>query len=473
MFNKEVYIERRKKLRKELSSGVALFLGNEEAAFNYPANQYHFRQDSHFLYFFGIDHPGFAGIVDIDEGKELIFGNDFDIDDIIWMGQQPTVAEQALEVGVENTGTMSQLVDFVNSALKNGRKVHFLPPYRGETTITLSELLNIKPSQVKANSSEELIKAVVKLKEIKDDYEIAEIEKAVDIAYLMHTTAMKMAKPGIREQEIAGTIEGISLALGGPVSFPIILSMNGQTLHNHYHGNILEEGRMMVCDAGSETQEHYSSDLTRTTPVGGKFNSRQKEIYEIVLDANIKAIEAVKPGVLYRDVHFIAARTIVEGLKAAGLMKGNVEEAVAVGAHTLFMPHGLGHMMGMDVHDMEGLGEDFVGYDETVKRSKEFGTAYLRLAKALKPGYVLTVEPGIYFIPALIDKFKSENKFNDFVNYDKVEKYKDFGGIRIEDDVLVTEKSYKVLGKPVPKSVADVEKTCSEPREWLKMEDFI
>jgi Xaa-Pro aminopeptidase len=473
MFNKEVYIDRRNRLRKELDGGIALFIGNVDAAFNYPANQYHFRQDSHFLYFFGIDHAGFAGVLDLDNGKDWIFGNDFDIDDIIWMGPQPTVAEQASEVGVENTGTLKEMYDFIQSAVKSGRKIHFLPPYRGETMITLSELLGVKPSEVKALSSPELIKAVVKLKEVKDDLEIAEIEKAVDIAYLMHTTAMKMAKPGIKEQEIAGTIEGISLALGGPVSFPIILSMNGQTLHNHYHGNILEEGRMMVCDAGTETQEHYSSDLTRTTPVGGKFNSRQKEIYEIVLNANVQAIEAIEPGKMYKEIHFLSARIIVEGLKAAGLMKGDTEEAVAAGAHTLFMPHGLGHMMGMDVHDMEGLGEDYVGYDDTVKRSSEFGTAYLRLAKTLKPGFVLTVEPGIYFIPALIDKFRAEKKFTDFVNYDKVETYKDFGGIRIEDDILVTETGHKVLGKPVPKTVMDVEKTCHEPREWLKMEGFI
>ena len=473
MFKKEVYIERRKKLREELTGGIALFVGNVDAAFNYPANQYHFRQDSHFAYFFGINHPGFSGALDLDSGKDWIFGNDFDLDDIIWMGPQPTVKEQSAEVGVENTGTTKELFGFIEAALKEGRKVHFLPPYRGETVITLSELLNVKPLQIKELVSPELIKAVVKLKEVKDEFEIAEIEKAVDIAYLMHTTAMKMAKPGIKEQEIAGTIEGISLALGGPVSFPIILSMNGQTLHNHYHGNILEEGRMMVCDAGSETEELYASDLTRTTPVGGKFNNRQKEIYEIVLNANVKAIEAIKPGILYRDVHFLAAKVIVEGLKNAGLMKGDVDEAVAAGAHTLFMPHGLGHMMGMDVHDMEGLGEDYVGYDETVKRSTEFGTAYLRLAKTLKPGFVLTVEPGIYFIPALIDKFKAENKFKDFVNYDKLETYKDFGGIRIEDDVLVTNSSYRVLGKPVPKTVSEVEETCQESREWIKKEGFI
>ena len=473
MFKKEVYTDRRNRLKKELKSGIALFPGNDEAAFNYPANTYHFRQDSHFLYFFGLDHPGFAGVIDVDNDKEYIFGNDFDIEDIIWMGVQPKVADMAAEAGIANTAPMNELATFIANAVKAGRQIHYLPPYRGETVIQLSKLLNITNDEVKNGSSVDLIKGVVKLKEIKDQYEIAEIEKAVDIAYLMHTTAMKMAMPGIVEQEIAGTIEGISLALGGPVSFPIILSMDGQTLHNHYHGNTLVEGRMMVTDAGSETQLHYSSDITRTVPVGGKFNARQAEIYQIVLDANVKAIQAIKPGVPYRDIHFLAARVIVDGLKQAGLMKGDTEAAVAAGAHTLFMPHGLGHMMGMDVHDMEGLGEDYVGYDETISRSDQFGTAYLRLAKALKPGFVLTVEPGIYFIPALIDKFRNEGKFTDFIHYDKVETYKDFGGIRIEDDILVTESGNRVLGKPIPKTIEEVEKTMAEPREWIKKEGFI
>ncbi len=463
MFKKEVYINRRNSLRKTLGSGIALFLGNVDAAFNYPANQYHFRQDSSFLYFFGLDKPGFAGVMDADEGKDYIFGNDVDIDDIIWMGEQPLVKDLAASAGVENSQPYAGLAKFVSDALKKGRKVHFLPPYRGETFIELSELLNIPVKEVKNSASVELIKAVVALREIKDKYEIDEIEKAVEIAYEMHTTSMRMAMPGVVEQKIAGTIEGISLAMGGPVSFPIILSVNGQTLHNHYHGNVLETGRMMVTDAGAETQMHYASDITRTVPVGGKFNSRQAEIYQIVLDANMDAIKAIKPGIKYRDVHFIAARTIVEGLKNAGIMKGDVDEAVAAGAHTLFMPHGLGHMMGLDVHDMEGLGEDFVGYDETVKRSTEFGTAYLRLAKALKPGFVLTVEPGIYFIPALIDQFRNEGKFTGFVNYDKLESYKDFGGIRIEDDVLVTETGYRVLGKPIPKTIAEIEEVMSNP----------
>jgi Xaa-Pro aminopeptidase len=462
MFKKEVYIERRNRLKKEIKSGIALFPGNVEAAFNYPANTYHFRQDSHFLYFFGIDLPGFAAVIDVDSNKEFIFGDDFDIDDIIWMGPQPKVVDLAQKVGITNTAPMNDLKDFINNALQKGQQIHFLPPYRAETDIQLAQLLNESVYDIRKKASIELIRAVVKLKEIKDAYEIAEIEKAVDIAYKMHTTAMKMAKPGVVEQEIAGTIEGISLALGGPVSFPIILSMDVQTLHNHYHGNVLEEGRMMVTDAGAETQLHYASDITRTVPVGGKFSKRQAEIYQTVLDANMKSIEAIKPGIKYRDIHFLAARVIVDGLKKIGLMKGDTDEAVEAGAHTLFFPHGLGHMMGMDVHDMEGLGENNVGYDEETIRAKEFGNAYLRLGKVLKPGFVLTVEPGIYFIPELIDQFKSEGKFTDFINYDKVETYKDFGGVRIEDDVLVTETGFRVLGKPIPKTIEEVEKTMAE-----------
>ncbi len=473
MFDKSVYTGRRNRLKKELKSGIALFLGNVDAAFNYPANQYHFRQDSNFSYFFGLDNPGFAGVIDVDNDKDYIFGNDVDIDDIIWMGVQPLVKDLAAQVDVENSFPYNDLAGFIKKAAGEGRKIHFLPPYRGETVVELSALLDIPNAGVTVAASVDLIKSAVKLREIKDDNEIAEIEKALLTAYYMHTTSMKMAIPGMVEQDIAGTIEGISLVLTGPISFPVILSVDGQTLHNHSHHNVLKEGRMMVTDAGSETALHYASDITRTVPVGGKFNARQAEIYQIVLDTNMSAIEAIKPGVPYKDVHFLAVRTIVDGLKAAGLMKGDTEAAVQAGAHTLFMPHGLGHMMGLDVHDMEGLGEDYVGYDETVSRSSEFGTAYLRLAKVLKPGFVLTVEPGIYFIPDLIDKFRSEGKFLDFVNYDKVETYKDFGGIRIEDDILVTENGCRVLGKPIPKTIAEVEKTMAEPREWLKREGFI
>ncbi len=462
MFKKEVYADRRNRLREEMSSGLVLIPGNSEASFNYPANTYHFRQDSNFLYFFGIDLYDLTGVMDVDANKDYIFGNDVDIDDIIWMGPQPTIKDQAAEVAVENTAPLAKLNEMIAEAIQQGRKVHFLPPYRGEHVMQLQDLLGIGKDKIKSYASLELIKAVVKLREIKDEYEIAEIEKAVDIAYEMHTTAMKMSKAGVVEREIAGTIEGISLAKGGPTSFPIILSIHGETLHNHYHGNTLEIGRMMVTDAGAETTMHYASDITRTVPVGGKFDERQKGIYEIVLEANMKSIEAIKPGVEYREIHFLAARTIVDGLKKLGLMKGDTNAAVEAGAHALFMPHGLGHMMGLDVHDMEGLGENNVGYDEKTTRSDQFGTAYLRLGKELKPGFVLTVEPGCYFIPELWKRWKNDGMHTDFINYDAVEKYLDFGGVRIEDDVLVTEDGFRVLGKPIPKTVAEIEALCAE-----------
>jgi Xaa-Pro aminopeptidase len=458
MFKPETYILRRKALKDEIRTGIAIFPGNTEASFNYPANTYHYRQDSTFSYFFGINQPDMAGIIDFETGAEILFGNDVDMDDIIWMGPQPSIADRGAQAGIKHTAPLADFARYIEEARTAGRKVHFLPPYRGETKIQLSEILGIMPKEIKESASVDLIRAVVKLRAVKSAEEITEIEKMVDVAYLMHTTAMKMAHPGIIEQEIAGTIEGIALANAGPVSFPVILSINGQTLHNHYHGNVLAEGRMMVVDAGCESEETlYSSDITRTVPVGGKFSSRQREIYEIVLNANLKAIEAIKPGIPYREIHLLAARVITDGLKAAGLMKGDTDEAVAAGAHALFFPHGLGHMLGMDVHDLEGVGENFVGYDDEITRSKQFGTAFLRLGRRLQPGFVLTVEPGIYFIPALIDQWKTEGKFTQFINYDKVEAYKDFGGIRIEDDVLVTDNGYRVLGKPIPKTVEEIE----------------
>ena len=462
MFDKKVYTERRNKLKNQIGSGIILMPGNSEASFNYPANTYHFRQDSNFLYFFGLDHPDLAGVLDVDNNKDYIFGNDVDMDDIIWMGPQPLMKDRAAGVGVENTKPFGALVDFLNNAIKSGRKIHFLPPYRGEQLVQLKQLLGFLTARVNDYVSQELIGAVIEFRSIKDEYEISEIEKAVDIAYDMHVTAMKMAMPGVVEREIAGTIEGISLAQGGPVSFPIILSINGQTLHNHYHGNTLVEGRMMVTDAGAETTMHYASDITRTVPVGGKFNQRQKEIYQVVLDANVKSIEAIRPGVTYKSIHLLAAKTVAGGLKELGLMKGDVDEAVSQGAHALFFPHGLGHMMGLDVHDMEGLGENNVGYDNEIKRSGQFGLAFLRLAKKLQPGFVLTVEPGIYFIPELINQWKVKKKFEEFINYDKIGDYMAIGGIRIEDDVLVTGSGYRVLGKPIPKTIEDIERVMQK-----------
>ncbi|MCX6322556.1 MAG: aminopeptidase P family protein [Bacteroidia bacterium] len=461
MFKSEVYIKRRKELHKKMKTGLALFIGNSETPMNYPANTYHFRQDSDFLYFFGLDIPGFTGVMDFDSGKDRILGNDCDMDDIIWMGPQPTVKELALKSGVINTAPLPKLEEIIKDALSKNRKINFLPPYRGETKMILGSLLKENPCQMKTLASVDLIKAVISMRSIKEKVEIEEIEKAVDIAYDMHVTAMKMCKQGVKEQDIFGTIEGIALAKGGGTSFPIILSVNGQTLHNHAHGNILKKGRMMVTDAGAETNLHYSSDITRTTPVGGKFSQQQKDIYEIVLKANTEAIKTTRPGISNRDLHFMACKIIALGMKELGLMKGDVDEAVTAGAHALFMPHGLGHMMGLDVHDMEALGENFIGYNEKVKRSDQFGLAFLRFAMPYKQGHVFTVEPGCYFIPELIEKWKAEGKFREFINYSKIDSYISIGGIRIEDDVLITDKGHKVLGKPIPKTVKEVESICA------------
>jgi Xaa-Pro aminopeptidase len=461
MFKSEVYNRRREELHKKVKSGIALFISNTEAPMNYPDNTYHFRQDSDFLYYFGLDLPGFTGLMDFDSGKDRIFSNDIDMDDIIWMGPQPTVKDLALKCGITETAPMVMLEETIKNALSKKRKIHFLPPYRGETKMTLGKLLKENPCHMKTNASVDLIKAVISMRSIKEKIEIDEIEKAVEIAYEMHVTAMKMCKQGVREQDIFGTLEGIALSKGGGTSFPIILSINGQTLHNHSHGNILSKGKMMVTDAGAETNLHYASDITRTTPVGGKFNEKQRDIYEIVLKANTEAIKATKPGMSNRDLHFMACKIITSEMKNLGLMKGDVDEAVASGAHALFMPHGLGHLMGLDVHDMEALGENFIGYNDEVKRSEQFGTAFLRFALPYKPGHVFTVEPGCYFIPELIEKWKAEGKFKEFINYSKIDAYMSIGGIRIEDNVLITEKGHKVLGKSIPKTVKEVESVCS------------
>ncbi len=460
MFKKEVYTERRRKLMEEVDSGIVLLPGNQDVPFNYPANIYTFRQDSSFLYFFGINQANLAGLIDIDNNEEIIFGNELTIGNIIWMGSLPTIKNQAKNVGVDKTQPLNDLQTYIKKAILGGRKIHFLPAYRHKTKAQLSELLGMQYSSINDYKSDELIKAVVKLRSKKDKYEIEEITKMVDVAYLMHTTAMKMAKPGVVEREIAGAIQGISLSHGGPVSFPVIVSTNGQTLHNNYYGNILKEGRFLVTDAGAESEMSYASDITRSTPVGGKFNSKQKEIYETVLKANVEAIKDIEIGKPYRDTHLLTAKIIAQGLKDIGLMKGDIDEAVAVGAHALFYPHGLGHMIGLDVHDMEGLGENNVGYNNEFKRATQFGLAFLRLGRRLEKDFVVTVEPGCYFIPDLIDIWKSENKHSNFINYQKVEEYRDFGGVRIEDDIWVTENGGEVLGKPIPKTVDEIENLC-------------
>ncbi len=457
MFNSKVYVERRKLLKKQVKSGVLLFPGNVESPMNYAGNTYHFRQDSSFLYYFGLDKPGFTGFIDVEENKDYLFGEDFTIDDIIWMGPQPTVKDLGAQVGVKETGSPTQLAEKIETAITAGRKVHFLPPYRAENMLQLEKLLAITSSKLKQYASVDLIKAVVAQRELKSAEEVAEIENALGISGEMYTIVMQLAMPGAYEREISGKIEGLAGMHGSQISFPVILSIHGETLHNHYHGNQLAKDQLLVADSGVESPLHYASDITRTFPVGGTFTPRQLPVYQLVLKAQMAAIEAIKPGISYKEIHLQTAKIIASGLKDIGLMKGNMDDAVNVGAHALFFPHGLGHQMGLDVHDMEALGENYVGYDETVQRSTQFGLAYLRMAKKLRTGHVITVEPGIYFIPALIDLWKGEKKYTDFINYNLLEEYRAFGGIRIEDDVLVTEKGYRVLGKPIPKEVEEIE----------------
>jgi Xaa-Pro aminopeptidase len=460
MFNAETYALRRKLLKKQIKSGLLVFLGNDESPMNYPANTYPFRQDSTFLYFFGLDSPGLAAIVDVDESIDMLFGDDIGLEDIIWMGHLPTLRERARGVGVRRTAPREKFDAVIRAALKAGRTVHYLPPYRADAAQKLQNLMKIPLRKIKAGASLEFIKAVVGQRVIKTKEEIREIEAALDVTYDMYRFGMKNAKPGRIEQEIAGGMEGLALARGYRAAFPPIVTVNGQILHNHHHENVLSKGRLLVVDMGAESPLRYASDITRTIPVGGKFNRRQRDVYEIVLAGQEKAIRSIKPGVMYKEIHLKAARTMAEGLVDLGLMKGNVKTAVAEGAHALFFPHGLGHHLGLDVHDMEDLGENHVGYDKTVQRSDQFGLAYLRMAKALEPGHVLTVEPGIYFIPALFAKWKKERKHLGFINYDRIERFLDFGGVRIEDDVLVTKTGRRVLGKPIPKTVDEIEKAC-------------
>jgi len=457
MFGIETYIARRQQLKQKISGGIVLLLGNVDSPMNYADNTYYFRQDSSFLYFFGLDFQNLAAVIDVDSGEEIMFGDDVSIEDIIWMGPQISLKEKATEVGVSKTESLKNLQTVITKAISMGRKIHFLPPYRAENKILLNDLLGISISKLKLYASLELIKAIVDLRSRKETQEIEEIKKACAVGYQMHVTAMKMAKVGVWEQKIAGSIEGIANAGGGMVSFPVILSQNGETLHNHNHSQNLENGRLLLIDAGAEVGSHYASDFTRTVPVGGKFSQKQREIYEIVLAANNKGRELTKPGSTYLSVHLAAAEVIASGLKEIGLMKGDMKEAVANGAHALFMPHGLGHMLGLDVHDMEDLGQIYVGYDDEIRPVNQFGTAYLRMGRRLQPGFVITNEPGIYFIPALIEKWKAEKINSDFINFDGLESYLDFGGIRLEDDILVTETGCEIIGDRIPITPDEVE----------------
>ena len=456
MFPAEVYIERRKRLKKRVGSGIILFPGNRESPANYADNPLPFRQDSTFLYFFGLNRPDLAGVIDVDADETTIFGNDLTLDDVVWTGPQPTIREQSAAAGVTRTAPADELSGALAKARRQQRPIHFLPPYRPEHLLQLSGLLDMAPAAIPAAASEDLIVSIVEMRNVKSAAEIAEIEKAVNISADMHLAAYKMARPGLTEARIAAEVHKVALAAGAQLSFPIIATIHGETLHNHYHGNTLKSGDLFLLDAGAETAMGYAGDLSSTMPVDSTFTSRQKEIYQVAFNAHEAAIAALKPGVPFREIHLLACRTIAQGLKELGLMKGDVAEAVNQGAHALFFPCGLGHMMGLDVHDMENLGEKYVGYAGEEK-STLFGIKSLRLARELKPGYVLTIEPGIYFIPILIERWQAEHKFADFIIYDKVKAWQDFGGLRNEEDFVITATGARLLGKPIPKSIAEVE----------------
>ncbi len=459
MFSKETYINRRARLRALMGGGVVLLFGNNDAPCNYPKNCYApFRQDSSFLYYFAARRDGLVGVIDLDEGTETLVGDDIDIDDIVWYGSVDSVRDMATAAGVDNTAPMASLAAIVANAQRQNRRIHFLPPYRHDTKIQLFDLLGIHPSQQNDAASLELIKAVVKMRSVKEPQEIEEIEKACSIGYKMHTTAMRMTRPGLTEKFIGGHVDSVALSLGWQTSFATIFTQHGEILHGNPSWNRLESGRLALCDAGAENIEQYCSDHTRTFPVNGRFTQKQLEIYSIVEECHDYVLDVAKDGVRYCEVHKAVCRLMAERLKELGLMKGDPAEAVAAGAHAMFMPHGLGHMMGMDVHDMEGLGQIHVGFNEEVQPSDQFGTNCLRMGRSLETGFVVTDEPGIYFIPALIDDWKAKGLHRDFINYDVLDTYRNFGGIRIEDDILILPDGCRFLGEErIPYHPQDVE----------------
>ena len=452
MFSKDTYISRRAELKRLVGSGVVILFGNNESPANYPANAYSpMRQDSSFLYYFGQHREGLVGVIDIDSDSEMLLGDDIDVEDIVWMGFTPSVADLAAEVGITKTAPMKQMKAICDKAIAQKQIIHFLPPYRYDTKIQIMDLLGIHPNQHKEKASLRLIQAVVKMRATKEPQEIEAIERACNVGYNMHTLAQILIKPGVTERFIAGQVDGIARSMAQGNSFATIFSQHGEIMHGAPSDAALEDGRLVLCDAGCELDD-YCSDHTRTMPVNGKFSQRQLEIYSIVEECHDYVLEVAKPGVKYMDVHFAVCRRMTERLKELGLMKGDTDEAVAAGAHAMFLPHGLGHMMGMDVHDMEGLGQIYVGFDEETRPNLEqFGTNCLRMGRRLEEGFVVTDEPGIYFIPALIDDWKSSGHCKEFLNFDMLETYKDFGGIRIEDDILITNDGCRFLGnKRIP-----------------------
>ncbi|MEG2527977.1 MAG: Xaa-Pro aminopeptidase [Mucinivorans sp.] len=467
MFSAATYAARRaalgRAMRDQNQSGIIVLSGNAEAPRNYADNAYPMRQDSTFLYFFGLTRHDLAAVVDLDQGTDTLYGDDYTLDDIIWTGPQPSVADQAQQVGCALSGSMSDLAATVAGAINKGRTVHILPPYRGDNKILMANLLGVQVAEINRFVSEKLIEAVVAQREIKSQEELSAIEDACHIGYLMHTKAMSMARQGVGERQIAGAIEAIALEMGAGVSFHSIVSVRGETLHNHSHSGVLKNGELLLVDAGAENLMNYCSDFTRTSPVGGKFTQKQKEIYEIVLHANELAKKITREGITNQSVHLEVAFLMATELRELGLLRGDVHQAVIAGAPALFMPHGLGHQMGLDVHDMEDLGERFVGYNRLVERSTIPGIASLRMGKQLRAGHVITVEPGIYFIPALIEKWAAEGRCSEFIDFDRARSYYGFGGIRLEDNIVITSSGNRQLGADkVPITVNEVEEFMRE-----------
>ncbi len=458
MFAKEIYVARRARLQKTLGSGLLLFWGNNFCGMNYADNEYPFRQDSTFLYLFGLDFAGLAAVIDVDNDRTIIFGDELTIDDIVWTGPQPTLAERAAEVGVTETRPLAQLPEVIAAARRSGQPIHFLPPYRGDHRVWLQELLGIAPAAQADAASLDLIYALADMRNHKAPEEIAEIERSVDISVEMHLTAMRMVRPGVTEKEVAAAITEVALRLGSYLSFPAIATCHGETLHNHGYIHRLEEGQLFLLDAGAENGMHYAGDLTSTMPVGAHYTQRQREVYDINTASYHAAVAALRPGITYRDCHILAWTRVAEGLKQLGIMKGDPAEAAAAGAVALFMPHGLGHMMGLDVHDMESYGEERIGYARGDHKDTRFGFKSLRLGRTLEPGFVFTVEPGIYFIPELIDQWRAAGRFKDFICYDRLEAWKDFGGIRNEENYLITPDGHRHLGRLKPVDALDVER---------------
>lgn len=470
MFESKVYQRRRSALiqsmRSKGQSGIMIFVGNNDViSQGWNASVYDFRQDSAWIYYFGVDQPSWAGIIDIDSGDVKAYANDVDIDDIVWMGPQISVKEMASWAGVDATAPFSVWFDDVKKAMAKGRRVHFLPTLRDYNALQLMAATGYTFAQVKSkgtgdgpHASVEFIQSVIDMRLVKEDCEVEELDKAGEIGYQMHVLARNSIALGAYEDEIAKNMEYFSKANGWGLSFEIILSQHGETLHNRAYHRAIEPGKLLVVDAGIESNTHYTSDHTRTYPTSGVFSTKQKDIYQIVLDCHEFAFSQIKPGISYRDIHKATVRLMLSKLKDLGLVHGDLDEMAAKGIGGLFMPHGLGHNMGIDVHDMEEYGEDLVGYDPDQTRAKQLGLGNLRMARLLRPGHVITDEPGIYFIPALIEKFKKEGLGYDFVNYQALEGYYDFGGIRIEDDVLVTADGARRIGyHRLPATVEDIE----------------